>query len=417
VARLATVLIPAVARLMRSDEDDLQSDAELLRRFVDARDECAFEALVRRHGAMVFGVCVRVLGRGGDADDAFQATFLALVRRADSVGGSFAGWLYRVARRVAVRMARQRSQRVTRERRAARPEAEWPVEADDTLARLDREVDRLPARFREAFVLCHLEERRHEDAARELGCPLGTLHSRLARAKSLLRSRLGASFPVVAVGVLSVSQVRAAVGAAVAFVEGTGAVRVAALAALSHGGWKSMTTFTSKFVAAGVLAAVAVGSGVGVFGTPAAVAVPVQPAKPADPTLEELKHENERLRREVADLKQKLAGFEGRMTIVGDAPSDAEVLRAMPRTPRGLPFPYETFRDDIKIVKNKLVDRLDPPRDYPLVGRARLRHLHWECSVYYTETIQVDFPFPIKLSKPRVSVVYLDKDALIVGEK
>src|SRR5689334_13715166 len=89
------------------------TDSELVQRFAETRDELAFEVLVWRHGAMVLGVCGRVLGRGGDADDAFQATFLALLRYAHTVrtGESLAGWLYRVARRISLRAARQRVRR------------------------------------------------------------------------------------------------------------------------------------------------------------------------------------------------------------------------------------------------------------------------------------------------------------------
>jgi hypothetical protein len=95
-----------------------------------------------------------------------------------------------------------------------------------------------------------------------------------------------------------------------------------------------------------------------------------------------------------------------------DPPSDQEVLRAMPRVPRGVPYVYETFRDDIVIVKNRLVDKIDPPRFFPLVGPAQLHHCHWECIIYYTETIQTDYPFPFKCRKQRVQVVYIDKDHL-----
>jgi hypothetical protein len=98
--------------------------------------------------------------------------------------------------------------------------------------------------------------------------------------------------------------------------------------------------------------------------------------------------------------------------ICEDAPSDAEVLRAMPRVPRGIPYGYETFRDDIVIVKNRLVDKIDPPRFFPLVGPAQLHHCHWECIVYYTETCQSDYPFPVKVRKQRVQVIYIDKDHL-----
>jgi hypothetical protein len=98
--------------------------------------------------------------------------------------------------------------------------------------------------------------------------------------------------------------------------------------------------------------------------------------------------------------------------ICEDPPCDAEVLRAMPRVPRGVPYAYETFRDDIVIVKNRLVDKIDPPRFFPLVGPAQLHHCHWECIVYYTETVQSDYPFPVKCVKQRVQVIYIDKDHL-----
>ena len=98
--------------------------------------------------------------------------------------------------------------------------------------------------------------------------------------------------------------------------------------------------------------------------------------------------------------------------ICEDPPSDQEVLRAMPRVPRGVPYCFETFRDDIVIVKNRLVDKIDPPRFFPLVGPAQLHHCHWECVIYYTETIQSDYPFPQYIKKNRVQVMYIDKDHL-----
>jgi hypothetical protein len=98
--------------------------------------------------------------------------------------------------------------------------------------------------------------------------------------------------------------------------------------------------------------------------------------------------------------------------ICEDAPSDQEVLRAMPRIPRGVPYVYETFRDNIVIVKNRLVDKIDPPRFFPLVGPAQLHHCHWECVIYYDELIQSDYPFPVYLKKPRTQVIYIDKDHL-----
>jgi hypothetical protein len=98
--------------------------------------------------------------------------------------------------------------------------------------------------------------------------------------------------------------------------------------------------------------------------------------------------------------------------ICEDPPSDQEVLRAMPRVARGVPYIYEEFRDDIVIVKNRLVDKIDPPRFFPLVGPAQLHHCHWECVIYYTETIQSDYPFPRYTRNNRVQVIYIDKDHL-----
>jgi hypothetical protein len=98
--------------------------------------------------------------------------------------------------------------------------------------------------------------------------------------------------------------------------------------------------------------------------------------------------------------------------ICEDPPSDAEILRAMPRVARGVPYIYEEFRDDIVIVKNRLVDKIDPPRFFPLVGPAQLHHCHWECVIYYTETIQSAYPFPQYTKRNRVQVIYIDKDHL-----
>jgi hypothetical protein len=95
-----------------------------------------------------------------------------------------------------------------------------------------------------------------------------------------------------------------------------------------------------------------------------------------------------------------------------DAPAEQEVLRAMNRVTRGVPYVYEEFRDDIQIVSERLVDKIDPPRFFPLVGPAQLHHCHWKCTIYFTETVQTSYPFPVKLKKRRIEVVYIDKDHL-----
>jgi RNA polymerase sigma-70 factor (ECF subfamily) len=170
-------------------------DGELLRRFAAQRDEEAFAELVRRHGPMVLGVCRRLLGDTPDVDDAFQATFLVLVRRAREVArpGQLGNWLYGVAYRTALRARAATSRRRAREGRLVDVPAEGRLtECDwaDLRPVLDEEVSRLPDRYRAAFVLCHLEGRTNAEAARLLGCPLGTVLSRLAWARGRLRSRL-----------------------------------------------------------------------------------------------------------------------------------------------------------------------------------------------------------------------------------
>src|SRR5262245_11032957 len=137
------------------------SDARLLDRYVTNRDEAAFELLVWRHAGLVFGVCRRVVGDSHAAEDAFQATFLALARKARSIrrGESLAGWLHRVARRIATRAQSSNARRILVERRAAVGIAMRTAESDlgDVRAVVDEEVDRLPERLRRAVVLCYLE--------------------------------------------------------------------------------------------------------------------------------------------------------------------------------------------------------------------------------------------------------------------
>ncbi len=161
-------------------------DAELVRRYADARDAAAFEVLVWRHGPMVWGTCARVLRHRQDAEDAFQATFLALARSARAVGrGPVGGWLHRVAANAALKL------RARRRPTAELPDVPGEPAPDRELAGvLDQELDRLPAHHRAAFVLCCLEGLTNAEAARELGCPVGTVDSRLHAARTRLRDRL-----------------------------------------------------------------------------------------------------------------------------------------------------------------------------------------------------------------------------------
>ncbi len=95
-----------------------------------------------------------------------------------------------------------------------------------------------------------------------------------------------------------------------------------------------------------------------------------------------------------------------------DPPDRAEILRTLPAITRGIPWIYEEFREDFEFTVEKLVDRVDPPRFFPLVGPAQLHHCHWKCTVYYNETIESNYPFPFLVKKRRAEVVYIDKDHL-----
>jgi erythromycin esterase len=264
------------------------ADADLLRRWVADRDEAAFELLVYRHGPMVFGVCRRVLGAGPDADDAFQAAFLALVRRAAAVrdGGSVGGWLHRTALQATLRLKARR-----RHNQPAPPEPAAPPDdaADraDLRAVLDEEIGRLPDRFRTPFVLCYLLGRTNEEAARELGRPVGTVLSRLATARARLRVRLARRGVTASVAALAAAGSDAAAvppELAAAAVRNATGTAPAAILALVPGEGSSMLTSHWKPLAAAVLAVGLLAAGVRLSADPAPAADDPKPAdKPVDP--------------------------------------------------------------------------------------------------------------------------------------
>ncbi len=189
------------------------SDGQLLERFVAGRDEAAFEALVARHGRSVMVVCRDVLRDQHDAEDAFQATFLILARKAGSlwVGDSLSAWLHRVARRVAVEANRQKVRRRAVEKTGleideTRTEVPnpWGIQPQT----LHDEIDRLPEKYRVPIILCDLEALTRDEAACRLGWPPGTVAGRLARARALLRDRLVRSGHVEVVGLIAMARAR-----------------------------------------------------------------------------------------------------------------------------------------------------------------------------------------------------------------
>lgn len=186
-----------VLRFLRrmTASDDETTDERLLARFVAQSDEDAFSDLVRRHGSLVLAVCRRVLANDADAEDAFQATFLVLARHARSIRRpeALASWLHGVAHRTALHARADSARR--RERESQTPTASPSDPADDAARRdlrhvLDGELSRLPERYRVPLVLCYLEGRTQEEAARQLGCPRQTIATRLTRGCDRLRGRL-----------------------------------------------------------------------------------------------------------------------------------------------------------------------------------------------------------------------------------
>jgi RNA polymerase sigma factor (sigma-70 family) len=268
--------------------DDL-SDGQLLERFAGRRDEAAFAALVRRHGPLVLGVCRRVLHETADAEDAFQAVFLVLLRRARALNRerSLANYLYTVAYHTALRAKANAARRLRQERQVHdMPRAAPPAEDVwlDLRPVLDDELNRLPDKYRAPVVLCYLEGKTNEEAARLLGCPVGTVKGRLARARTLLRTRLsrrGVTLPAGLLGATLAERAMAAVPAAL----GEAAFQTAMLAAagnatapavvLADGVLKALLVARFKAATAVLLAA-----GTLLLG---ALTRPVQAQRPAEP--------------------------------------------------------------------------------------------------------------------------------------
>jgi RNA polymerase sigma factor (sigma-70 family) len=219
---MATATDHPIIRYLRGlrTAGDGSSDGDLLQRFARQRDEAAFEALVRRHGPTVLGACRRVLRDAHAADDAFQATFLVLAKKAGALErpAALGPWLYGVAVRTALKARAGAARRRALERKAATAEA---VAADDGLVwrelrpLLDEAVARLPDKYRVPFVLHHLEGRTVDDVAGRLGCPRGTVAARLARARERLRSRLVRRGVALSAGALAAALAEGTTSAAV----------------------------------------------------------------------------------------------------------------------------------------------------------------------------------------------------------
>ncbi|OAI48170.1 hypothetical protein AYO44_07875 [Planctomycetaceae bacterium SCGC AG-212-F19] len=287
------------------------SDGALLARFTADGDETAFAALVARHGPMVLGVCRRLLGDQHDAEDAFQATFLILARKAAALDGRqpLGSWLYTVARNLALKHRARGARRRMREQEAGTMPKTGPQ--DETAWRevctvLDTELGRLPEKYRAPLVLCHLQGMTHEAAARELGWPAGSMAKRLTRGQELLRQRLvGRGITLALPGLLALMAQKgsaavppplaAGIGMAAPLFAGgkttAGHVSVQAVA-LAGRALHSMTLTKLKIAAVGLLGLVTLGAGTAVClragGNEASplAAVDPSPARPAAPAAE-----------------------------------------------------------------------------------------------------------------------------------
>ncbi len=267
---------------IKSSEETVQlTDASLLARFVANRDEAAFGALVKRHSAMVMAVCRRILTDHHRAEDAMQACFFVLARKAASIKRrrALASWLYGVATRIALkaRTVRNTLQQHSQLDEAPAPDCIQDLLWNDLRPVLDQEIERLPEKYRAPFVLCYLQSKTNAAAALELQCPEGTIVTRLARARARLRQRLSQRGVTLSIGCLAATidqyavptalltdSIRAVTGVALEFGVGRviiGQVTNAKSVLLAKGVLKTMVLTKMKTAAILILGLVAIAGG------------------------------------------------------------------------------------------------------------------------------------------------------------
>ena len=253
MASRSDAVLGHVQQLLAARRADEECDGQLLERFIEQQEEQAFTTLVQRHGPLVLRLCRRLLGHTQDAEDAFQATFLVLVRKARGLDrcGSLAGWLYGVAYRIAVRARARAARRRASEKQAAQMQTRNTVpEPNDPALReiLDDALSRLPEKYRTPVVLCYLEGKSYAEAARQLRWPLGTVRGRVARARTILRRRLarrGLAVPIGLFGTIWAADAAAA-GVPAVLVRST-----ARAAILTAGGKVAAGAFSAPVMALG----------------------------------------------------------------------------------------------------------------------------------------------------------------------
>jgi RNA polymerase sigma factor (sigma-70 family) len=319
--KLATPAVPAV------------TDAELLKRFVAHHEEAAFTALVRRYGPMVFAVCLRIVRDAHTAEDAFQATFLVLARKAASLRQPelLGPWLYGVASRTARKAKIETARRYSHERQAVRVQE---VEPDDECEReelrvvLDEEIQRLPERYRVPVVLCYLQGQTNAQAADRLGCSRGTVATLLARAREKLRRRLAQRGIGLSIGA-ALAALAESVNAGVVSIAleqsiGKAAVLLAAGQTQAAGALAAQAVVLAKAVCKGMLmeklkitavilmltALVGTGTGIGVFRAGAQETEPADAeAKPQTPSSSKSEPPRPHVTAPIREVKEKEAAY------------------------------------------------------------------------------------------------------------
>jgi RNA polymerase sigma factor (sigma-70 family) len=274
-----------VRRLAAVEASNGLADAQLLELFLATKAEAPFAALLHRHGPMVWRVCLRVLRHRQNAEDAFQATFLTLARKAAAIRkqASVASWLHGVALRLSRRLQANHARKLLLDAGSARQPPHDPAtqaSGRELQALLDEELDRLSDKYRTPLVLCYLEGRTRDEAAEQLGWSLGTLKRRLDRGRKLLAARLTRRGVTLGVAMLSAVLTQSAVlgavtptlinstcQAATLLASGNPAATIvsAQVAALTNGMVKAMTITKLKLAAALFLAVVALAAGAGLW--------------------------------------------------------------------------------------------------------------------------------------------------------
>jgi RNA polymerase sigma factor (sigma-70 family) len=341
-----------------------EADAQLLARFLTCRDEAAFAALVRRHGPMVLGVCRRLLRHAQDAEDAFQAAFLVLARKAGSVlkQEAVGSWLYMVAYRTAQRARAGQARRRAREKQMdSMPHpAVPPEESPDWRPLLDDELGRLPEKYRAPVVLCDLQGQSHREASRQLGLPTGTLARRLVAGRKLLAARLARRGVALAGGALAAALSGGAASGQVAAPLVVATARAAVFAAAGHlaavsspvavltkGVLRTMLMAKLKVVVGAVLVVAALGAGGVAYRSADAQTVPPTRRAEGKPLseVEALRKEVELLRLNLLLVLEKVRAQEAELrtlrapspgTLRGrlhDDPNEAE-LRSLRERPK-----------------------------------------------------------------------------------